>query len=216
MNKELEPLRPFKLWVLQNFPFIAEDFDALTNYEMMCKIVGKLNEVIELDNKQSESFNYLIEEFQKLKDYVDKYLIGLDDIKEQIQLINDTLDNIATTLNNQEEEISNLNNKIDSEVTRVISIINANYNQLKTYVDYNDNVLNEKIDNIQIGAINVYDPTTGKIEPLQITINNLYQLTNKDGISAVEFDNLELTVNAFENYNITAYEFDSASKNILV
>lgn len=213
---QVTKLSPFKLWTLQNFPFIAEDFDALTNYELMCKIVEKLNEVIDLTNEQTETFKYLEEEFIKLKDYVDEYLIGLDDIKEQINIINNTLDNIAIKLNQHDNKINELDNKIDNEINRVISIINDNYNILKEYVDYNDNILNEKIDNIQIGLINVYDPTTGMIQPLQTTINNLYQLTNKDGLTASEFDLLDLTSTEFDAYQITAYQFDSAGKTILV
>jgi hypothetical protein len=216
MEKNLQPLRPFKLWVLQNFPFIEEDFDALTNYEMMCKIVGKLNEVVNITNEQTATFQYLSEEFTKLKNYVDEYLVGLDDVKAQIELINTTLDNIAITLNDHQEEITSLNNKIDSEINRVINIINSNYNRLKDYVDFQDNLLNEKIDNIQIGQIEIYDPTSGTIKPLQEVINNLYGLTNKDGLTASEFDALDLTATAFDAYQITAYQFDSEGKIILV
>lgn len=213
---QVTKLSPFKLWTLQNFPFIAEDFDALTNYELMCKIVEKINEIINLTNEQTATFKYLEEEFVKLKEYVDEYLIGLDDIKDQIKLINQALDNIGEVLLEHTNSIIRLDNKIDSEIERVISIINDNYNMLKNYIDYQDNLLDEKIDNIQIGLINVYDPTTGTTEPLQIVINNLYQLTNKDGLTASEFDALDLTAQTFDNYQITAYEFDSAGKLILV
>ena len=33
------------MFVLQNFPFISEDFDALTYYQMLCKVVGYLNKL---------------------------------------------------------------------------------------------------------------------------------------------------------------------------
>ena len=56
----------------------------------------------------------------------------------------------------------------------------------------------------------------GTVEPLQIVINNLYQLTNKDGITAGEFDTLEKTASEFDAYQMTAYEFDSSAKAILV
>ena len=41
MNK----LTPFKWYVLNNFPYIEQDFDALTNYQLMCKIVEYLNKI---------------------------------------------------------------------------------------------------------------------------------------------------------------------------
>ena len=31
----MKKLPPFKFFMLQNFPFIEYDFDALTNYELM-------------------------------------------------------------------------------------------------------------------------------------------------------------------------------------
>ena len=32
-------LPPFKWYVLQNFPFIEADFDAITNYQLLCTLV---------------------------------------------------------------------------------------------------------------------------------------------------------------------------------
>ena len=45
--KEFKKLTPFKLQVLENFPFIDEDFDAITNYELLCKVVEYLNNTVE-------------------------------------------------------------------------------------------------------------------------------------------------------------------------
>lgn len=40
----------FRRFVLQNFPFIEQDFDALTDYELICKVVEYLNNVIDSQN----------------------------------------------------------------------------------------------------------------------------------------------------------------------
>ena len=220
MKEDLKPLRPFKLWVLQNFPFIEEDFDALTNYEMMCKIVGKLNEVVTLTNEQTSVINNLSAEFTELYYYVHQYIFDVDELKQAITEINNRLDTLAEQVLLNTNNITLLNSKIDSEISslrnELTEIINTNYNTLKNYVDYNDELLNEKIDNIQIGAIEVYDPVTGTIRPLQDVINDLYAKTNKDGLTATEFDALDLTATAFDAYQITASEFDSSGKTILV
>ena len=50
----------------------------------------------------------------------------------------------------------------------------------------------------------------------QTVINNIYELSNKDGLTASEFDALNLTASGFDAYQITAYEFDSQGKTILV
>lgn len=220
MKEDLKPLRPFKLWVLQNFPFIEEDFDALTNYEMMCKIVGKLNEVVSLTNEQTSVINTLNNEFTELYNYVHQYIFDVDELKEAISLINTRLDELAEQVLLNTNNITLLNNKITNEISdlrsEILNIINTDYDTLKNYIDYNDELLNEKIDNIQIGQIKIYDPTSGKVEPLQDVINNLYALTNKDGLTASEFDALDLTATEFDSYDITAYEFDSSGKTILV
>lgn len=217
---EINKLKPFKLWVLQNFPFIEADFDALTNYEMMCKIVGKLNEVVDLTNEQTNVINTLNSEFTELYNYVHQYIFDVDELKEAIALINNRLDEIAEQVLLNTNNIALLNNKIDTNIENLrvdlTALINQNYNTLKDYVDYQDSQLNEKIDNIQIGQIQIYDPTSGTIKPLQDVINDLYALTNKDGLTAGEFDALELTASAFDAYEITAYEFDSSGKTILI
>ena len=43
-KEDLKILTPFKMQVLTNFPYIEADFDALTNYQLLCKIVEYLKE----------------------------------------------------------------------------------------------------------------------------------------------------------------------------
>ena len=71
-------ITPFKRWTIQNFPFIEEDFDAITNYQLLCKIVEYLNKVIENEKLLEQANNELIDAFNNLKDYVDNYFANLD------------------------------------------------------------------------------------------------------------------------------------------
>lgn len=215
-KKDFKVLCPFKGWVLESFPYIEEDFDAITNYQLFSKVVEYLNKIRDNQLLLQESDNELVDAFNSLKAYVDEYLVDVSDIKEAIVEINNRLDSLALEIMANRTAINELDSKIDSQIEIVKDLINQNFNSLKLYVDSQDELLNEKIDNIQIGAINVYDPTTGLLSPLQTVINNLAQVSNKDGLTASEFDNLELTAQAFDNYEITAYEFDSAGKTILV
>ena len=68
----------FRRCVLQNFPFIEEDFDALTDYELLCKVVEYLNMVIDHQNAVDEKIDGLVEGFAELKAYVDNYFENLD------------------------------------------------------------------------------------------------------------------------------------------
>lgn len=71
-------LTPFKRCVLQNFPFIEADFDALTNYGLLCKIVEYLNNVISSQNEVQANVEALNNAFIELKNYVDNYFENLD------------------------------------------------------------------------------------------------------------------------------------------
>ena len=68
----------FRRFVLQNFPFIEEDFDALTDYELICKVVEYLNKVIDTTNYTTEQMAIVTDAFNTLKDYVDHYFDNLD------------------------------------------------------------------------------------------------------------------------------------------
>lgn len=73
----------FRRFVLQNFPFIEQDFDALTDYELICKVVEYLNKVIESTNASSEQIEILTDAFNNLQFYVEHYFDNLD-IQEEI------------------------------------------------------------------------------------------------------------------------------------
>lgn len=122
-------LTPFKLAVLQNFPYIEADFDALTNYGLLCKIVEYLNNVIANQNVVQDNVSALNNAFTELKNYIDNYFKNLDIDDE----LNNKLDELAkngtlnqlignyinpyliqfnNSIDSQNETINQLNNKI--------------------------------------------------------------------------------------------------------
>ena len=218
-KKDFKKLSPFKGWTLQNFPFIEADFDAITEYQLYCKIVEYLNKIIYNQKLLEDSDNELVEAFNNLKAYIDEYLYSIPDFEEAINNINSRLNELVIKVNDNTNSINDLNIKIDSEVQsledRLVSLINQNYNILKSYIDNEVLRLEYEISHIEIGNIIIYDPTTGTNNTLQTVINNIAQLSNKDGLTASEFDTLELTASGFDAYQITAYEFDSQGKIIL-
>ena len=68
----------FRRCVLQNFPFIEQDFDALTDYELLCKVVEYLNKTIDSQNEVTEQTEQLTSAFNALQTYVDTYFDNLD------------------------------------------------------------------------------------------------------------------------------------------
>lgn len=77
MNKfNYKNLCPFKWFVLQNFPFIEADFDAITNWQLFCKLGEEINKII-------NSTNTLGIQVESLTDYVRNYFDNLD-VQEEI------------------------------------------------------------------------------------------------------------------------------------
>lgn len=90
---DMKNLTPFKLCVLQNFPFIEADFDAVTNYQLLCKVVEYLNKVIDNNNKQNNNITQLEQNFIALYNYIKDYFDNLDLQNE----INNKIDELITT-----------------------------------------------------------------------------------------------------------------------
>lgn len=75
----------FRRFVLQNFPFIEQDFDALTDYQLICKVIEYLNTVINSQNQVIDQVSALTDGFDELQSlvdnlqsYVDNYFENLD------------------------------------------------------------------------------------------------------------------------------------------
>ena len=83
MNYDYKYLTPFKWFILENFPFIEEDFDALTNWQLFCKLGKEMNKIIESVNLTGEQVENLTNAFNELKSYVDNYFENLD-VQEEI------------------------------------------------------------------------------------------------------------------------------------
>lgn len=78
MEYDYRKLAPFKFFILQNFPFIEEDFDAITNYQLLCKLGEEINKIINSVNLIGEQAENLTNAYNALKDYVDNYFNNLD------------------------------------------------------------------------------------------------------------------------------------------
>lgn len=110
---------------LTNFPFIEDDFDALTNYELLCKVVEYLNKIAANDNVQNENITALANAFNDLKDYVDNYLDHLD-IQEDVNNKLDEMveDGTLAEIINQ-EIFTELNSKVNANTEDIDDIETA-------------------------------------------------------------------------------------------
>ena len=154
-------LTPFKFFVLQEFPYIEEDFDSITNYQLMCKIAGKLKEVV-------NSTNEIGQEMEKLVEYIDNL-----DFTEEIDAKLDEMveDGIFDEIINQ-EIFGELNTKIDNRV----KYFKVNNTYTKAQLQEILNTTGEKVIEFENGTYN-YD-VNEKIDRLTINSNTTLIFNN--------------------------------------
>lgn len=148
---DYKKLTPFKWFVLQNFPFIEADFDAITNYQLFCKVVEYLNKTIESMNTTGEVVEEFTQKFIDLQNFVNDYFNNLD-VQDEINnkldqmtqsgelsnLIKPYLDNLT---NNVNQNINALNNKIDTILTltpQAVNSVDAMTDKSKLYLNTAD------------------------------------------------------------------------------
>lgn len=196
MNNTDRKLLPiFKGWAIANFPFIEEDFDELTLYGMICKISEYLNEMRVQVNKNTETAI----EYQQ-------YLL---EIQEKVNELEQDYERFKTEI---DEDIDNRFNELTYQLT---TEINNQLAIMRYYIDTQYQELNQKIDDVIAGDIKIYDPTTGLLEPIQVVINNLFDMNRTNAITCSEFDGIELTASEFDAIEITAFNFDVNGKDLI-
>lgn len=181
-------------YVYNSIPLAFDE--SLSYLEELSAILNKLNEVIKEVNGMSEFLEKYEDQYEEVKRMMEELII---EVNTRFNILESDLESKFTALTNQ-----------------VLQLIDNNYNVLKNYIDDKYEELDYKIDHISIDNIILRDPTTGLNSNIQIVVNNLFNTFTTDAISCSEFDGLELTCTSFEAYDITAYEFDTQSKIILV
>lgn len=192
--KPIKPLPNGNGWYSKTIP--AGFDDSISYLQMLSGILEKQNEIIKQLNANTE--------------FIKNWDKTVADLQAEIDALSEKFDALEGRI---EAELEVKFNQLKNEL---ITLINVQLTQLRVYVDNEVARLDDRIDNVVIGNITVYDPTTGLVSPIQQVINNLYDVGRTEALTATEFDELELTATEFDAYEITAYEFDTQGKTILV
>lgn len=143
------------------------------------------------------------------------------EVARQIELLTTE---VNTAIANFDIRFNELDAYIRSELVSVKLQVNEMLGQLDQRIidnnafifDYVENRLDQFIrDFPTLIGIQVYNPIKGKYTSLQTAINDLYDASCVDGITAIQFDELNLTAQQFDDINITAREFDQHSYYLL-
>lgn len=177
-------------------PISVDPRDMMTDVEYLLGILKKLNEMIAQLNANTE----FIEEYSGKIEEIEAEMASLR--TEMTEFEADINASIAT-------QFANIKLELQSMIVTALQQANA-------YTDLVASGLERDIQNIAIGQITVYDPTTGQVENLQTVIDNLYNTSREDALTATEYDALELTATAYDAYQLTAIDYDREGKLLLV
>ena len=158
--------------------------------------------------------NNMLEWLTKLQEDFDNIDLNFDELEEKINVLRDDLNNLSEVVNTKASK-EELNDSILSLENELKALIQSDYDILKEYIDTQDEYLQYEIDHFDIGKIKIYDPTTGLEEDIQTVIDNIYDQTRTEAITAGEFDLLELTATVFDGKELTAFNFDRYGKTLL-
>lgn len=124
----IKPIPPFKGWVIQNFPFIEADFDAITEYQLLCKVVEYLNKVIANENQLSESMNYVLNYFNNLdvQDEIDNKLDQMAESGELTEIIAQYLELAGLLCFNTKANLKAASNLTDGSFVKTFGTLTYN------------------------------------------------------------------------------------------
>lgn len=215
---DLKKLTPFKKMYMTIGEIPTTYLDSMTYTEMIMLLTDFIeNKVIPVVNNNALATEELKQAVVELKKYVDNYFEQPEVNVKLKQLINEVITPIIESLNSKiDSNYQTLYELIVDDYNKLSTIINNNFELQKRYIDSNVANLQYQIDNFSIDNIKMYDPTTGLITPIEVVINNIYDNTRTNAITAIEFDNIvDLTCQIFDDHEMTAFQFDNSAKNIL-
>ena len=141
MNKfEYKNLTPFKWFVLENFPFIEADFDALTEWQLFCKLGKEMNIIINKINNVGTQTENLTNNFINLTEYVNNYFDNLDIQTEINNKLNEMAQSgeLAEIITSYLEVNGILAFNTVNDLKNATNIINGSFTRTFGKISYND------------------------------------------------------------------------------
>lgn len=177
-------------------PISIDPKDMMTDVEYLLGILKKLNSMIAQINSNTK----FIEDYDGRIEEVETTILAL---REEMTTFENQVDaSIATQFNQIKLELQ--------------SMVGTALTQANAYTDATAATLHNEIQQISLGQITLYDPTTGTTNNLQTVIDNIYGSSREEALTATEYDSLELTATAYDAYDITAFNYDRYGKTLLV
>lgn len=177
--------------------------DSMTLLDRVMMIQKELTEL----NNYVKNGDFLKPAYQ----YTDKKITELsNDTSEKLKALTDTVNNnkaqfdeyiiqINASLNNIYSDLTKLGTEIDTKIESAMQKILYDVEHL--LIDY---------------SIYVISPVSGKKTTIQNALNDIYEATALNALTALEYEQLDMTAEKYDNRMITANDYDRKSRFIFL
>lgn len=171
-NFEYKNLTPFKWFVLENFPFIEADFDAITNWQLFSKLGNELNKLINSTNTLGTQVEDLTNYFNNLdvQEEIDNKLNDMVESGELEEIIAQYLNSAGLLCFNTLNDMKQATNLINGSFVKTFGL--NEYNDGKGEFYKVRNILNtDVIDEVTIIALNNFNTLIAeKIKNINVNV----------------------------------------------
>lgn len=184
----------FRNWVLQNFPFLEDDFDALTDYELFCKMVEYMKKSLE----KVEGFQATINEFTIKLNEFQHYFDNLDVTEEVNAKLDEMADDgtLEALIAQYLQITSTYTFNSVAEMKESEELINGSFVRTSGFYSYNDGggafykVRNVTVDDV-IDEIFIFELASNEVVAEYIPQNDTYNIRQLGCKGDNETDNTE-------------------------
>ena len=193
-------------WLIKKVSTIGNEYQELVEYMNQHKI-----EYAELESRVTN----LETEINNFETEIDNRFVQLQDelktdIDEKIAVV---IAEVKTAIAGIDLALENLKNEFRQFKIETTGLVIQYYNLGKDYTDFK---IQELINSLpELTTVYVFNPIKGHITTLQEAINDLYDLGHPYGITAKEYDDMEITASDYDALEITAFDYDIYAIKIL-
>ena len=228
-------IKKISIPTLNNFPFIEADYDAVTYYELICKVAEAvnsysdlINSTIDNMNKLNVKVNDLDTKVTQLNNIIDDFQANMEErfnqLAEEIRTMErEDINRLERLLNS---EVTLLTNKFDSFKEEVLLLVNNANRYTDNQVHTLDVRLTNRINSLEdlINSLDItnkcYNPLHGEETTIEQAIKDIWQNMKKDttydgsgntifnqgGIKAASIATFHKTINDIQEYQPTVYQ----------
>lgn len=189
-------------WLIDSMRDLIDEYnDILSKTNTNTANIAELTKRVRV---LESSWDSLQREFEALETHINEYVFTL---------VNSYFREVNSKIQRLQENINTINALIVREKRDLVSLIEATDDANRSWTMAEIQRIIDALPSYL--SILVYNPVKGAITDINECIMDLYELSRVEGLTAVEYDTLDLTASEYDSLNLTAKEYDEWAKKLL-